>query len=76
MNNANLIALPSERYASQILRDKKYDFPDMKNTSESRTSIPFHVVLVDPPRAGLDDVTLKLVSHYDHILYISCSPGL
>ena len=31
-------------------------------------------VLVDPPRAGLDDETCKMISQYDNILYISCNP--
>lgn len=34
----------------------------------------FTTVLVDPPRAGLDDDTVELVRRYDHILYISCNP--
>ena len=31
-------------------------------------------VLVDPPRAGLDDATVELVRKVDQILYISCNP--
>jgi tRNA (uracil-5-)-methyltransferase len=31
-------------------------------------------ILVDPPRAGLDDDTLALVSTFKHIIYISCNP--
>ncbi|MFD0966205.1 tRNA (uridine(54)-C5)-methyltransferase TrmA [Seminibacterium arietis] len=31
-------------------------------------------ILVDPPRAGLDPDTVKLVQNYDRILYISCNP--
>lgn len=34
----------------------------------------FRVVLVDPPRAGLDRHTRKMVSNYEDILYISCAP--
>ena len=34
----------------------------------------FDVVLVDPPRAGLDPDTLELVSRFDVVLYISCDP--
>jgi tRNA (uracil-5-)-methyltransferase len=33
------------------------------------------VVLVDPPRAGLDGETLRLVARFEHILYISCNPS-
>lgn len=34
----------------------------------------FTTVLVDPPRAGLDEDTIELVRRYRHILYISCNP--
>lgn len=33
-----------------------------------------NTILVDPPRAGLDPDTVKLVRNYDRILYISCNP--
>merc|ERR1711992_212266 len=32
------------------------------------------VVVVDPPRAGLDVETRQLMAGFDHILYISCNP--
>ena len=32
-------------------------------------------ILVDPPRAGIDPNTLKLVQSYERILYISCNPN-
>ena len=31
-------------------------------------------VFVDPPRAGIDDETLKLMQRFENILYISCNP--
>ena len=34
----------------------------------------FTTLFVDPPRAGLDDDTVQLASHFDQILYISCNP--
>jgi hypothetical protein len=37
-------------------------------------SYMFEIILVDPPRAGLDDITRKAVAKYPYILYISCSP--
>ncbi|HDR1495678.1 TPA: tRNA (uridine(54)-C5)-methyltransferase TrmA [Pasteurella multocida] len=33
-----------------------------------------NTIFVDPPRAGLDEETVKLVQNYDRILYISCNP--
>ncbi len=37
-------------------------------------SYNFSTVLVDPPRAGLDDGTIKLISTIENIIYISCNP--
>jgi tRNA (uracil-5-)-methyltransferase len=34
----------------------------------------FSTLLVDPPRSGLDEVTLELAKRFDNILYISCNP--
>lgn len=34
----------------------------------------FSTVLVDPPRAGLDEGTIKLISTIENIIYISCNP--
>lgn len=37
-------------------------------------SYNFSTIFVDPPRSGLDDLTRKMVTDYDQILYISCNP--
>jgi tRNA (uracil-5-)-methyltransferase len=37
-------------------------------------SYRFSTVLVDPPRAGLDEGTTQLISDIEHIIYISCNP--
>ncbi|PMR75452.1 tRNA (uridine(54)-C5)-methyltransferase TrmA [Billgrantia endophytica] len=34
----------------------------------------FSTVLVDPPRAGLDEASCRQLSEYPRIVYISCSP--
>ncbi|KAK9808362.1 hypothetical protein WJX73_006750 [Symbiochloris irregularis] len=31
-------------------------------------------LLVDPPRAGLDAVTVQLLAEFDNIVYVSCNP--
>jgi tRNA (uracil-5-)-methyltransferase len=38
------------------------------------TSFNCNTIFVDPPRAGLDAETVKMVQEYDNIVYISCSP--
>lgn len=37
-------------------------------------SYDFQTIFVDPPRAGLDDLTRKMVTEFDRIIYISCNP--
>jgi len=37
-------------------------------------SYDFSTVLVDPPRAGLDEGTIALISEIENIIYISCNP--
>lgn len=34
----------------------------------------FETVLVDPPRAGLDEASCEMISRYPNIIYISCNP--
>ena len=34
----------------------------------------FQCVFVDPPRAGLDQDTVEMVSNFENIIYISCNP--
>ena len=37
-------------------------------------SYNFSTVFVDPPRAGLDEGTCKLIERFERIVYISCNP--
>ena len=37
-------------------------------------SYRFSTMFVDPPRAGLDNETVKLAARFDNIIYISCNP--
>ena len=38
------------------------------------TQYAFSTLLVDPPRAGLDELTRQFAAGFEHILYISCNP--
>jgi len=38
------------------------------------STLDMRTVFVDPPRSGLDDGTVQLVSEFDSIVYISCNP--
>ncbi len=65
VTNVLVVACDSARFASQILKAQYYE------TKTDRYD--FRTVLVDPPRQGLDAVTLRLVAQYQAIVYISCS---
>ncbi|GGI89342.1 tRNA (uridine(54)-C5)-methyltransferase TrmA [Shewanella gelidii] len=66
----------------QIIRMSAEDFTDAmaKKRSYRRLegidldSYQCNTIFVDPPRAGLDSNTVKLVQGYERILYISCNP--
>lgn len=34
----------------------------------------FKTIFVDPPRSGLDDLTRRMVTEFERIIYISCNP--
>ncbi len=50
------------------------EFHHLQEANIDLTSYEFDTVFVDPPRAGIDDETLKLLQRLDRILYISCNP--
>lgn len=66
----------------QIIRMSAEDFSDAMNGVREFTRLKgidlktydCNTILVDPPRAGLDANTVKLVQNYESILYISCNP--
>lgn len=70
IKNINFIRLSSEEMsealsgAREFTRLKDIDLKEFK----------FSCVLVDPPRAGLDDDTMRLISGIEYIIYISCNP--
>ncbi|WP_299009398.1 tRNA (uridine(54)-C5)-methyltransferase TrmA [uncultured Shewanella sp.] len=67
----------------QIIRMSAEDFTDAmaKKRSFRRLegidldSYECNTIFVDPPRAGLDTNTIKLVQQYERIVYISCNPN-
>jgi len=63
------------RLASEEMTDAlngKREFTRLKGIDLN--SYNFSTVLVDPPRAGLDEGTIELISEIEHIIYISCNP--
>ncbi|MDG1773574.1 MAG: tRNA (uridine(54)-C5)-methyltransferase TrmA [Oceanicoccus sp.] len=71
ISNVTVARMSSEDFSSALAGER--EFRRLKDIDLS--SYQFSTVLVDPPRAGLDKLTEKLISQFDHILYISCNPN-
>jgi tRNA (uracil-5-)-methyltransferase len=70
IDNIDVLRMPSEDL-SLVLKGQK---ETRKVQGLALEECRFSTVLVDPPRAGLDDETVSQVIEYPHILYISCNP--
>ncbi|WP_111638031.1 tRNA (uridine(54)-C5)-methyltransferase TrmA [Marinomonas shanghaiensis] len=71
MNNIQVVKMASEDVSAALNGDVELPKSLLQaGVSELTPS----VVLVDPPRAGLDDATVELIRKIDAILYISCNP--
>ena len=70
INNLVIARLSSEEFV-QALRGER-QFTRLQGVDLSTYN--FQTILVDPPRAGLDDESVKQVQQYRNIIYISCNP--
>ena len=70
VTNIEFARLSSEEFTEAL--EGKREFRRLKHLDLA--SYNFSTVLVDPPRAGLDDGTLQLIQRFDNIVYISCNP--
>ena len=69
IENVTIIRMSAEEFTQAINGEREfYRLKDINlNDYQCNT------IFVDPPRSGLDDETVKMVQHYDNILYISCN---
>ena len=70
IGNVTLLRMSSDEISEALARERPFE--RMKEIDLD--SYRFSTLFVDPPRAGLDEVTLKLAASFEHILYISCNP--
>lgn len=70
IDNVDILRMSSEEFSDAYLNGKQ-----LKRLENSDlASLNVSTVLVDPPRAGLDSDTVKMISRFDNIVYISCNP--
>ncbi len=70
IDNVTILRMSAEEF-TQAMRGVR-EFRRLRGIDLS--SYDCNTILVDPPRSGLDEETVKLVQEYDNILYISCNP--
>ena len=70
IDNIQVVRLSAEEF-TQALNGER---PFRRLAHIDLDSYNFSTVFVDPPRAGLDPDTEKLICRFERILYISCNP--
>lgn len=71
-NNVKIARLSAEEFTEAYTQNR--EFRRLQEQGIALADYRFSTIFVDPPRAGVDDETLKLVAQFDHIIYISCNP--
>ncbi|WP_456404229.1 tRNA (uridine(54)-C5)-methyltransferase TrmA [Hydrogenimonas sp.] len=70
VENIAFVRMSSEEFTEAL--EGKREFTRLRGIDLAGYDL--QTVLVDPPRAGLDEGTRRLVSGFETILYISCNP--
>jgi tRNA (uracil-5-)-methyltransferase len=72
IDNIEIIRLAAEEVA-QAMRGER-EFRRLAQLPKPLAEYDLRTVFVDPPRAGLDQYTVQMVSEFPAVLYISCNP--
>ena len=70
--NVRIARLSAEEYTQAMQGERS--FRRLREQEISLADHDFSTVLVDPPRAGVDDATLALLQRFPNIVYISYNP--
>lgn len=73
VDNIHIIRLAAEEVTQAMNRER--EFRRLAELPRPLHEYNLRTVFVDPPRAGLDEATVQMVSRFDTIIYISCNPG-
>ncbi len=71
IDNISFVRLSSSEFAQAI--EGKREFRRLAEQNIDIDDYGFDTILIDPPRAGVDEVTLEILKKYKQIVYISCS---
>jgi tRNA (uracil-5-)-methyltransferase len=71
IDNIDIVRMSSEEFSQAMNGERKF----RRLEGFDLTAYNYDTVLVDPPRAGLDEDSTELVSRFNKIIYISCNPN-
>lgn len=71
IENIQIARLSAEEFTQAYQGER--EFRRLQEANIDIQSYSFDTIFVDPPRAGIDDETLKLLAGFKRILYISCN---
>ena len=72
IDNIQVARLSAEEFTQAYNGER--EFRRLQEAGIDLAGYDFDTVFVDPPRAGIDDETLKLLQRFQRIIYISCNP--
>jgi tRNA (uracil-5-)-methyltransferase len=72
IENVEMIRLSAEEVTAAMNGER--EFRRLAQLPKPLADYSLNTVFVDPPRAGLDKATRKMVAGFDSIMYISCNP--
>ncbi len=71
IKNIKLVRLSAQEF-TQAYKKERF-FRRLKDNNVNIDEYDFSSILVDPPRAGLDECTRQIVQNFEQIIYISCN---
>ncbi len=72
IDNVQIIRMSAEEFTEAM--EGKREFRRLKQAGVELSDYDCNTIFVDPPRAGMDIDTCKMVQSYQRIMYISCNP--
>ena len=72
IDNIEFVRMSAEDMSSALANERP--FRRLSHLKKPLESYNLKTLLVDPPRAGLDDKTLDIARQFDKVIYISCNP--
>ena len=71
IENIEIVRMSSEEITQALNKEREF----RRLADVQLDDYQFNTLFLDPPRAGLDEKTLKLAAQFDNIMYISCNPN-